>query len=104
MKLPKFLFLIPAAILFGAFKDGWPYAYFQALRWATCIFAAVYACQAGDKNRSVPAIVFIGTAILFNPLFPFYMQRDTWLVADGIAGILFVLYGGYSLMKDKKRG
>jgi hypothetical protein len=93
MKLPKPLFLIPTAILFGATLEGWPYVYFQILRWATCIFAVLYALHAAEANSKPTACIFAAAALIFNPIIPFYMKRQVWLMVDAAAGIFFLYYG-----------
>ncbi|MDR1509745.1 MAG: hypothetical protein LBS53_08905 [Synergistaceae bacterium] len=103
MKLPKALFLIPTAILFGATLDGWPYVYFQILRWATCICAVLYALRAAESNSKPTAYIFAAIALFFNPIIPFHMKRQAWQFADAAAGVFFLYHGITNIPPLKER-
>lgn len=89
----RFLFVIPAIMLFGALLDSWPYGYFQILRWVTCASAVFYMFRSHEKNQSIAAYAFAGIAILFNPLLPIRLSRDIWAIADGLTATFFIGYG-----------
>ncbi len=79
-----------AALLFlGA--AGAPLWYYPILR---CIVTSVALvgvfAQAAERSKLLTGcLVFL--AILFNPLFPFYLPRDVWAQLDAVAGILFLV-------------
>lgn len=83
--------LVAAAFLLGAL-GGWPYAYYQLLRWIVCGVGACSAYLAYTQQRKGWTGVFVAIAILFNPIMPFYMERDTWQMLDVIAAIPFVFF------------
>jgi hypothetical protein len=78
-------------ILFNAWVEIQPYAYYQILRWLTCstaIMIAVFAYRWG--NRWVPW-VFGAMAILFNPIAPIHFERERWEGIDFLASIVFAI-------------
>lgn len=86
--------LIPAAIasvmLLGA-MGKWPYAYYQVTRWVVCA-AALFVAYKGWTFKQTWAVWAFGFgAVLFNPLVPFHMKRDTWRVLDLLAAAMFVV-------------
>ena len=92
--------LILLAIAFVAAILPLPYAYYQFLRiFATgCFLWLAYALyddkQKGEGNgfKTLCLIVAGAFAILYNPLFPIYMMKEYWTVANllsaGFIGIL----------------
>ena len=87
--------LISAAMLFGCLRR-WPYGYYTLLRWVVCATGVLIAVMASRSKTPWLLWVFISLAVLFNPLIPFHLSRDIWLVLDVIAaglilgGMLFV--------------
>ena len=66
----------------------WPYGYFQILRWVVsgvAIYNAYFAHEL-RKNRWVGIMVAI--AILFNPIAPIFLQKETWVILDLITSVL----------------
>lgn len=78
------------AILFllGALGD-WPYGYYQLLRWVILSAGAYAVYLAYNSGKNLWAWIFGAIAILFNPIIPFYLQRDTWQIIDIIVAIIF---------------
>ena len=85
-----FLFIV-ALFLFGALGT-WPYAYYQILRWVVCGTAADAAYTAFTQELMGWTTLFAIVAILFNPISPFYMQRDTWQIIDFLTTIPFLVF------------
>ena len=70
-----------------------PYAYFQLLRIVVTIVAAIYAYSFYEDNQMPNAITFGVIVLIWNPIFPIYMDKSAWMVLDIIgAGIFF--FGG----------
>lgn len=82
--------ILGAVILFIALADN-PYGYYQFLRWAVMIIAGYTAYIAYKKQRTGWAWVFGIMAVLFNPIFPFYLSKDTWQLIDIGSAILFFI-------------
>jgi len=82
--------LLAAILLFWALADN-PYGYYQLLRWVVTIIAIHNAYKAYNLERIGWTWVFGIIALLFNPILPFYLERDTWQIIDVIAGIVFMI-------------
>jgi len=68
-----------------------PYGYFTLLRWAVCVVAVYHVVLANNMKRGVMGIYFGLIAILFNPIIPVYLNRQTWQPIDLVAALLFLL-------------
>lgn len=91
MKNPfTILRVVAALLLIVAFGDH-PYAYYQMLRWVVCGVTGYGAFVAYEKKNIPWAWVFGITAVLFNPIMPFYMQRETWQMFDIAAALVLVV-------------
>jgi hypothetical protein len=80
---------IPAVMLFVAMGKR-PYAYYQIMRWVVCAVAVFVAYNAWTFKRAWALWMFGFVAVLFNPLVPIHMKRDTWQVIDLLAAGAFV--------------
>ncbi len=91
MKHPAtILRFVAAFMLLGAMADN-PYAYYQMLRWVVCGVGAYCAYLAYEEKRNTWAWIFGVTAVLFNPIAPIYLERETWVFIDlGVAAMFFV--------------
>lgn len=92
-KFMKFLknnwFKILAIIfLLWALTDN-PYSYYQFLRWAILVVGAYSAYLAYDIGKKLWTWIFGIIAVLFNPIIPFYLSRNTWQPIDFIVAIIF---------------
>lgn len=78
------------AILFllGALGD-WPYGYYQLLRWLILGVGGYSAYLAYNSERKIWMGIFGVVALLFNPIIPFYLQKDTWQLIDVVAAAIF---------------
>lgn len=87
-------------MLLGCLIDGLPYAYFQILRWvvpAVCVYRGYLAFSQG---RKVWMWIFIPLAVLFNPLAPIYLDRETWVVIDVVSALVLLVSLGARNKKD----
>ena len=81
--------IIAVGILVGAFWDH-PYSYYQILRWFTTICSAYLAYNYSQDKRMGWMWIFIAIAILFNPIFPIYMSKETWQIFDLAGAVVFL--------------
>jgi hypothetical protein len=83
------LWLIPIVILLIAVARV-PYGYYTFTRIVVCGSAAFLAFSSwadGGLNKGW-AVIFALIAVLFNPLIPVYLKRETWIYFDfGVASI-----------------
>jgi hypothetical protein len=81
--------ILAVLFLVGALA-GNPYGYYQFLRWIILGVGTYSAYLAHNSGRKIWMGIFGIIALLFNPIIPFYFQRDTWQFIDIIAAILFL--------------
>lgn len=94
MDLRKYLHLDTVICIVVALLAVWavgrhPYNYYVALRWlvfGTGIYMAWQLYQ--SKAKGLP-LLFVGTAILFNPLASFRFERETWALLDLACAAVF---------------
>ena len=67
-----------------------PIGYYTFLRIFIFIIALILVYKANKINEQIWLIGFLIIAILFNPIFPIYFKKDTWLIIDIITAIIFL--------------
>lgn len=96
---PK-LFLLPiiiAAILFFSVGDL-PYGFYTFMRIVVPLLSAIYLFFAfiytdGFNLMHIPNIII---AILWNPIIPVYLDKETWVIIDIIFGICEIAMAIYA--------
>lgn len=85
-RISTFLTIIMIVALFNM-----PYGYYNFLRIATFISSILLLIISGPifNELNVHSILFIATLILWNPIFPIYMYRDTWTLINVGAAIYY---------------
>lgn len=83
--------LFAIAFLLGSLGDH-PYGYYQLLRWVVVIVAFYSAYIASQKGSSVWMWILITLGILFNPIRPFYLERETWIIFDVLGSALLLAF------------
>lgn len=77
-------------LLLLAIPSGWwPYSYYQLLRLAIFVSSGVVAYNFYEKNLTGWTLVFGAICLLFNPVFPFFMDKSSWIVIDFGSALLF---------------
>ena len=79
--------------------NGWPYGYYIILRWIVCGTAIFNAIGFSKSKLTGWVLVFGALAFLFNPLFPVYLNKSSWVGIDLISATIFFL-SAYSV-KEK---
>lgn len=87
----KMLSITAGVLLLLAVPSIWPYAYFQILRWVVAIAAGLNAYRAYELNKTEWVVLMTGTAILFNPIAPIFLDKSTWVVLDIVAAVLMFI-------------
>ncbi|NLT49383.1 MAG: hypothetical protein GXX85_00515 [Ignavibacteria bacterium] len=83
--------IITAVLLIIGFTDQ-NIGYYSFLRWAVFV-ASIYSVIISYKSTETIDIriwIFGIIGLIFNPITPFYLGRDTWMVTDLIAAIIFI--------------
>jgi len=90
-KKKNIIICIAALFLFAALIDGWPYGFFTLLRFVVFAATAYVAWMAYEQQREKWTWIFGFLAILFNPFFPIYLNRDLWSIIDFITGVFLII-------------
>lgn len=102
---PKFFILplIIAGILFISIAEL-PYGFYTAMRIVVPILSAIFLFFIYiDKDdfhlMMIPNIIIV---ILWNPIMPIYMDKESWVMIDAIAGIsqIIMAFYAYRLWKE----
>lgn len=102
---PKFFFLplIIAVILFISIAEL-PYGFYTFMRIAVTLLSAIYLFFAYmiKEKFSMMLIPNIIITILWNPILPVYLDKETWVIIDAIAGFceLVVAFCSYRMWKN----
>ena len=76
--------------------NGWPYGFYIILRWVVCGVAIFNAVGFSKSKLTGWVFVFGALAFLFNPLFPVYLNKSSWVGIDLISAIVFFI-GAYAI-------
>lgn len=96
----KWLLIITGALLLLGILNFWPYEYYILLRWIVCGAAIISVIGFSHSKLTGWVLTFGALSILFNPLFPIYMNKSSWVGIDLVAAVLFFL-SAYSIKKEK---
>ena len=70
-----------------------PYFYYQLLRIVVTVVASIYAYKFYEDNQMPKVIIFGIIALIWNPIFPIYMDKSVWMILD-IVGATVFYFGG----------
>lgn len=98
----KWICIISGLALLVAIPTGWPYDFYIILRWVIFITSLIVAF--GFYNSKLPAwtLIFGAVAFMFNPIFPIYLNKQTWVIIDLISAFLFFLAAYYAKVSKSK--
>lgn len=65
------------------------YSYYIILRWVLFISSIIFAYNYFKTNKQRWVLTFSAIAFLFNPIFPIYQERSSWVIFDFIVAIIF---------------
>ena len=91
MNLSKFAPLVLLALAIFPM----PYAYYQIMRWLLCGYSCFVVWDLHKKNKNsfqVTKGIFVLMAILYNPISPIHIARDSWLVINVISILVWLFY------------
>ncbi len=66
-----------------------PYFYYQLLRIVVTVVASIYAYKFYEDNQMPNAITFGVIVLVWNPIFPIFMDKSVWLILDIIGAVIF---------------
>lgn len=82
--------IIAIIMLFGALADN-PYSYYQILRWAIAGVTGYSAYLAFKQDKNGWAWILGITAVLFNPIAPIYLEKETWSVINIVVAAILLI-------------
>jgi hypothetical protein len=85
----SFARLATAAALLGALADL-PYGYYTLMRVLCCSVAGYGVFLSVKREKPGWGWAFVATAVLFNPVAPIHLDRETWAVVDVAVAALMV--------------
>ena len=89
--MPKGLIFAVCGLLLLAIAPL-PYGYYELLRFVVCGTFAYLVYLSVKQQVFWHTPVFAVVAVLFNPIFPIYLDKAIWMGIDaGSAAVLFVL-------------
>ena len=88
--IPWWLWLVPIAVLLTA-TAKLPYGYYTFTRIVICGSLAFIAVAGWERYRFW-SVAFALLAVLFNPIFPIFLHRGTWLYFDVGTAALFAAH------------
>ena len=96
----KTICLISGILLILAIPNGIPAGYYDVLR--IVIFSTSSYLTWGFYKSSVAALslIFGSIAFLFNPVWPIFLSKSSWVVIDFISAFLFFIVA-YSARETK---
>jgi len=85
------LIKIVLAVLFFVCLLDMPYGYFQLVRFIALVGFSILAYQANQHGQQTEMFIYIGLAILFQPLVKISLGRQLWNIVDVIVGICLII-------------
>lgn len=79
------------AILFFVCLLDMPYGYFQLVRFVALVGFGILAYKANQQGNQTEMLIYIGLALLFQPLIKISLGRQIWNIVDVVVGIGLIL-------------
>jgi hypothetical protein len=76
-----------------------PYGYYQFMRIAITLVASINAFELYNKNKSVLLVVFVSIIILYNPIIPIHLNKETWMPINLLTAVFL---GVFALVHKNK--
>jgi hypothetical protein len=90
--VPSWVVFVAAGCCFVAAADL-PFGFYMVLRWLVCATAIALSYEFHRLNQNGWVWVIGLLAVLFNPFFRIYFDKDIWRVLDVFAGIILAISG-----------
>lgn len=101
MNYYKIAAIVVGIMLLLAIPSGlWPYVYYQILREVVTITAVIGAIMAFNENKQAWVWILGIVAVVFNPIAPLYLAKETWAVIDFVAAIVMFYSATIKLTRD----
>lgn len=91
LKHKRIATLISIVMLLLAIPPIWPYGYYTLLRIVVCGTCAFLTWIANELNKTFWIWIFGLLTLVFNPVMPIHLDKETWVAIDGIAAFFILL-------------
>ena len=81
---------ISIVMLLLAIPTFWSYGYYTLLRWVIAISALLSVWVAYNLNKKFWVFSMGIIALLFNPIVPVHLDKETWVIIDIVVAIIFL--------------
>lgn len=98
--MTKTIKLILALLFFICLLDM-PYGFYEFVRFSALLGFAILAYQASEKENKTEMIIYIGLAVLFQPIFKISFGRTLWNTIDVFVGLYLI---ASIIWKNKTKG
>lgn len=88
MNLSKIAYFCASLLFLGIFYL--PYTYYIFLRWVICSAAALLAYDNIQFKTNLWTTAFVLIALVFNPIFPLYLNKSIWVCIDVVTMMIFI--------------
>jgi len=86
--IPSIVVMILLLIAIFPIKE---YGYYILLRWIVCLTAIYIGYYSYEAEKIYWTWVVGIIALIFNPIIPFYLGKDFWVIVDFVTAIIFVI-------------
>jgi len=91
IKYKNIVSIISIVILLLAIPPIWPYGYYILLRWVVTASAIFLVWIAYNLKKTFWLFLMGIIALLFNPIAPIHLDKETWIVIDLIVATIFLV-------------
>lgn len=91
IKYKNIVSIISIILLLLAIPAIWPYGYYILLRWVIAVSAIFLIWVAYNFKKTFWLFLMGIIALLFNPITPIHLNKETWIVIDLIVAIIFLV-------------
>ncbi len=99
--MDKIIKLILVVILLGCLLKM-PYSYYQFVRTIGLVGFSYLAYIEYTKKNNILVLLYVGLAILFQPVEKIILGRELWNIVDVIVAVWLIATIAYELLKSKR--
>jgi hypothetical protein len=96
--MKKYLFI--ACLLLLIAVAPMPYGYYQFIRIAITLVASINAFELYNKNKTTLLVVFVSIIILYNPIIPIHLSKETWIPINLLSAVFFGVFAFVNKNKE----